>query len=143
MSTTELLRKQVSTCLINGEREGRAIRKILGGCNIIEYGILEIQDEAKAELKMRASNTVKWAISTMEWLIGHPNATPQHKEKFKEEYHNNDRNAMLAELFDTVIDLNADDLALITESIKAHIDTKKSNPHSHDPIYQASTGANL
>lgn len=125
MSTTELLRKQ--THIINGEREGRAIRKILGGCNLIEYGILDIKDEHKGELKFRANNAVRWALLVVKWLIGHPNATPAHREKFKEEYHNDDRNAMLAELFDTVIDLNGDDLSMIVESIKAHIDTKKTS----------------
>lgn len=126
MSMTEqLLRQQVSTCPINKAKEGRAVRKILAGANIIEYGILEIRDEAKGELKQRANNTVKWALSVVKWLIGHPNATPEHKEMFKEEYHN-ERNALLSELYDTVEGLDNDNLSIVIDSIKAHIDENKT-----------------
>lgn len=125
MSTTEqLLRNQLSTCSINAVKEGRAVRKILAGANIIEYGILEIRDAHKGELKLRANNAVKWALSVVKWLIGHPNAKAEHKEQFKEGYHD-EKNALLSALFDTVYELNNNDLAMIIDSIKQHIDEKK------------------
>jgi hypothetical protein len=132
-SITQLLLEKQRSKKINPVNEGRAIRKILSGCSIIEYGINDINDETKGELKMRANNAVKWAKLTMRLLIGHPNANPAHIDKLADEYHS-DRNALLSELYDTVEQLNDEDLVFIIESIKANIDEHKTITTTNDSV---------
>lgn len=96
-----------------------AIRKVVVGTIVAEYGLMQIRDEAKRELKARTNFAINAIKRVQEYFITHPNTTPEYREIFKKEFIKSEI-FMLSELMEAVWGLSDDSLEEIVNTIRAH-----------------------
>lgn len=108
------------------EETAKCIRKIALGLIIAEYGLLEMKDSTRHELKQLTNSALAAIKRFQNYFITHENCTPQSREVFKREFVKSET-FMLTELMETVWGLSDDDLEMIINSIKANTDTTNSS----------------
>lgn len=94
------------------------VKKIAIGSIIAEYGCINIGDRNVGDLKKLVHAQKKAAQRIQKWFTKHPNAKAEHKIMFKNTFNEN-RNFLLAELFELVHDFDEDGIEEITKAIKA------------------------
>lgn len=97
-----------------------AIRKVVVGLIIAEYGLMQIRDESKHDLKGRANFAIKAIKRVQEYFITSPDTKPEHRDSFKREFIKNEI-FMISELVETVWGLSDDSLEEIVNTIRVHI----------------------
>lgn len=97
-----------------------AIKKMVIGCIIAEYGARQMLDSTKYELKQRVNNVIKSVSSVENWFIHNQYSSPLYREIFQKEFKGNEV-MMIAELFDTVFGLSEDSLDEIIKVLKKNI----------------------
>ena len=97
-----------------------AIKKMVIGCIIAEYGSRQMLDSTKYELKHRVNNVIKSVVSVENWFLHNKYSNDGYREIFQKEFRGNEV-MMLAELFDTVFGLSEDSLDEIIQVLKKNI----------------------
>ena len=100
-----------------------AIRKVVVGLIVAEYGLMQIRDESKQDLKARTNFAIKAIKRVQEYFLTHPNSTAEHREIFKKEFIKSEI-FMLSELMESVWGLSDDSLEEIINTIRAHTISK-------------------
>lgn len=100
-----------------------AIKKMVIGSIIAEYGALQLLDASKEELKNRVKNVISSVKSVENWFLHNPNVSETVREQFKNQF-NSEEITLLAELFDTVYGINADSIEHIIEQINKNLDNQ-------------------
>lgn len=102
------------------KQEVSAIKKMVIGCIIAEYGARQMVDSTKYELKNRVNNVIKSVVSVENWFVHNKYSNPDYIKIFQKEFKGNEV-LMLAELFDTVFGLSEDSLDEIIQVLKKNI----------------------
>ena len=102
------------------QQEVSAIKKMVVGCIIAEYGARQMVDTTKYELKKRVNTVIKSVESVENWFIHNQYSNNNYREIFKKEFKGNEV-MMLAELFDTVFGLSDESLEEIIKVLKKNI----------------------
>lgn len=97
-----------------------AIKKMVIGCIIAEYGARQMMDSTKYELKQRVNNVIKSVVSVENWFVHNQYSNSEYREIFQQQFKGNEV-MMLAELFDTVFGLSEDSLDEIIKVLKKNI----------------------
>jgi len=97
-----------------------AIKKMVIGCIIAEYGARQMLDSTKYELRQRVNNVIKSVVSVENWFVHNQYSNQQYREIFQKQFKGNEV-MMLAELFDTVFGLSDDSLDEIIKVLKKNI----------------------
>lgn len=97
-----------------------AIKKMVIGCIIAEYGARQMVDATKYDLKQRVNGVIKSVQSVENWFIHNKYSSELYREIFKKEFRGNEV-MLLAELFDTVFGLSEDSLDEIIQVLKKNI----------------------
>jgi hypothetical protein len=97
-----------------------AIKKMVVGCIIAEYGARQMVDVTKYDLKNRVNSVIKSVQSVENWFLHNQYSNNNYREIFKKEFKGNEV-MMLAELFDTVFGLSEDSLDEIIQVLKKNI----------------------
>lgn len=97
-----------------------AIRKIVVGAIISEYGARELVGQTGFDLKKKVASLVKATTAIQNWFLTHPNTDKNYREVFKKEFLNSNI-VLYAELLETVYNLRESDLEIIIDSIKKNI----------------------
>jgi hypothetical protein len=97
-----------------------AIKKMVVGCIIAEYGARQLVDSTKYDLRNRVNLVIKSVQSVENWFLHNGNSNDNYREIFKKEFSGNEV-MMLAELFDTVFGLSDDSLDEIIQVLKNNI----------------------
>ena len=97
-----------------------AIKKMVIGCIIAEYGARQLVDSTKYDLRNRVNVVIKSVKSVENWFLYNENSNEAYREIFKKEFKGNEV-MMLAELFDTVFGLSDDSLDEIVQVLKNNI----------------------
>jgi len=97
-----------------------AIKKMVIGCIIAEYGARQMLDSTKYELRHRVNNVIKSVVSVENWFIHNQYSNHQYRDIFQKQFKGNEV-MMLAELFDTVFGLSEDSLDEIIQVLKKNI----------------------
>lgn len=108
------------------EETAKSIRKIVLGTIIAEYGLLEMKDQTRHELKQLANNALTAIKRFQNYFITHENCSQQTREAFKKEFLKNET-FMLSELLEAVWGLSEDDLEIIINTIKENTDVTDSS----------------
>lgn len=102
------------------EETAEAIKKVVVGLIISEYGLMLLKDVSKQDLKFRTSGAIAAIRRVQDYFLHHPDSNPKHKEIFKREFLKNEI-VLISELMTTVWGLSEDDIETIINSIKANI----------------------
>ena len=105
---------------MNQNQAVSAIKKMVVGCIIAEYGARQMLDSTKYELKKRVNSVIKSVESVENWFIHNQYSNDAYREIFKKEFKGNEV-MMLAELFDTVFGLSDESLDEIIQVLKKNI----------------------
>ena len=97
-----------------------AIKKMVIGCIIAEYGARQLLDSTKYELKHRINNVIKSVVAVENWFVHNQYSNDSYREIFQKEFKGNEV-MMLAELFDIVFGLSEDSLEEIIQVLKKNI----------------------
>lgn len=100
-----------------------AIRKVVVGTIVAEYGLMQIRDDSKHDLKARTNFAIKAIKRVQEYFITSPDTKPEHRESFKREFVKSEI-LMISELLETVWGLSDDTLEEIITAIKSNISSK-------------------
>jgi|LakMenEpi03Aug12_release.lakeMendotaPanAssembly.Ray.scaffolds.fasta_scaffold977126_2 hypothetical protein len=101
-----------------------AIKKMVIGCIIAEYGARQLVDSTKYDLRKRVNNVIKSVESVENWFIHNQYSSELYRDIFKRQFRGNEV-MMLAELFDTVFGLSEDSLDEIIQVLKKNISDAK------------------
>ncbi len=105
---------------MNQTQSVSAIKKMVIGCIIAEYGARQMVDSTKYELKNRVNNVIKSVVSVENWFVHNQYSNTEYREIFQKQFKGNEV-MMLAELFDTVFGLSEDSLDEIIQVLKKNI----------------------
>jgi hypothetical protein len=97
-----------------------AVRKMVIGTIVAEYGMRQLVDNSKQDLKMRVNSVLNACKKVQEWFLYHPSGTPEQKEIFKKEFLSSEI-LLISELLETVWGINEDGLEEIIKAIKENI----------------------
>lgn len=97
-----------------------AVKKMVIGCIIAEYGARQMLDSTKYDLRHRVNSVIKSVQSVENWFLHNQYSNDFYREIFKKEFKGNEV-MMLAELFDTVFGLSEDSLEEIIQVLKKNI----------------------
>lgn len=97
-----------------------AIKKMVVGCIIAEYGARQMLDSTRYDLRNRVNTVIKSVNSVENWFLHNEHSNDAYREIFKKEFKGNEV-MMLAELFDTVFGLSDDSLDEIIQVLKKNI----------------------
>lgn len=97
-----------------------SIKKIVVGLIIAEYGLREINDTAKHDLKQRTRIAINSILSVQNYFLHHPQSTKEQIEIFKKTFIKNEM-FMLSELVTTVWGLDDATLEEIINAIKGNV----------------------
>lgn len=97
-----------------------SMKKVVVGLIIAEYGIREMQENAKYEFKQRTKIAIKSILSVQNYFLHHPETSPQIKEVFKK-YFVKSELYMLSELILTVWGFDDKTLEEIINAIKGNV----------------------
>ena len=100
-----------------------AIRKIVVGTIVAEYGLMQLRDESKHDLKARTNFAIKAIKRVQEYFITHPDTKPEHRASFKREFIKSEI-FMLSELMESAWGLNDGTLEEIVNTIRANTISK-------------------
>lgn len=101
-----------------------AIKKMVIGCIIAEYGARQLIDSTKYDLKKRVNTVIKSVESVENWFIHNQYSSELYRDIFKKEFRGNEV-MLMAELFDTVFGLSEDSLDEIIQVLKKNITDAK------------------
>jgi hypothetical protein len=101
-----------------------AIKKMVIGCIIAEYGARQLVDSTKYDLRKRVNTVIKSVESVENWFIHNQYSSELYRDIFKKEFRGNEV-MLLAELFDTVFGLSEDSLDEIIQVLKKNITDAK------------------
>jgi hypothetical protein len=101
-----------------------AIKKMVIGCIIAEYGARQLVDSTKYDLKKRVNTVIKSVESVENWFIHNQYSSELYRDIFKKEFRGNEV-MLMAELFDTVFGLSEDSLDEIIQVLKKNITDAK------------------
>ena len=101
-----------------------AIKKMVIGCIIAEYGARQLVDSTKYDLKKRVNTVIKSVQSVENWFIHNQYSSELYRNIFKKEFRGNEV-MLMAELFDTVFGLSEDSLDEIIQVLKKNITDAK------------------
>jgi hypothetical protein len=101
-----------------------AIKKMVIGCIIAEYGARQLVDSTKYDLKKRVNTVIKSVESVENWFIHNQYSSELYRNIFKKEFRGNEV-MLMAELFDTVFGLSEDSLDEIIQVLKKNITDAK------------------
>lgn len=104
-----------------------AMRKIVTGAIIAEYGCISIVDSATFDLKSRVVRLANASRSVQSMVINHPNIGPIAQEMLKRELNSNEV-MMMSEIVESLWGLNEHDLEDILNAIKRNTDASNPNP---------------
>lgn len=100
-----------------------AIRKVVVGTIVAEYGLMQIRDNSKQELKQKTNFAINAIKKVQDYFITHPNSTPEHREIFKKEFIKSEI-FMISELLEAVWGLSDESLEEIVNTIRANTISK-------------------
>jgi len=101
-----------------------SIKKIVVGLIIAEYGLREINDTSKHDLKQRTRTAINSILSVQNYFLHHPKSTKEQIEIFKKTFIKNEM-FMLSELVTTVWGLDDDSLEEIINAIKGNVNVEQ------------------
>jgi hypothetical protein len=101
-----------------------AIKKMVIGCIIAEYGARQLVDSTKYDLKKRVNTVITSVESVENWFIHNQYSSELYRDIFKKEFRGNEV-MLMAELFDTVFGLSEDSLDEIIQVLKKNITDAK------------------
>jgi len=101
-----------------------AIKKMVIGCIIAEYGARQLVDSTKYDLKKRVNTVIKSVELVENWFIHNQYSSELYRNIFKKEFRGNEV-MLMAELFDTVFGLSEDSLDEIIQVLKKNITDAK------------------
>lgn len=104
---------------MNIETTASAIRKVVVGLIIAEYGLMQIRDDSKQDLKARTNFAINAIKKVQQYFLTHPNSKPEHREIFKKEFIKSEI-FMLSELLETVWGFTDESLEEIINTIKQY-----------------------
>lgn len=97
-----------------------AIKKMVIGNIIAEYGCIQLQTQAQYQLKNLVNRTIAASNKVQEFLKNHPNSTAETKQMFHREFLKSEI-VLIAEIFELLICLSEEDLQLIYDGIKQNM----------------------
>jgi len=100
-----------------------AIRKVVVGTIVAEYGLMQIRDGSKQELKQKTNFAINAIKKVQDYFITHPNSTPEHREIFKKEFIKSEI-FMISELLEAVWGFSDESLEEIVNTIRANTISK-------------------
>ena len=95
-----------------------AIRKMVIGCIVVEYAMLQFKDHTKQDLKNRVNVVLNSCRRVQDWFVTHPNSTPEHREIFRREFLSSEI-LLISELLETVWGIKEDGLEEIISAVKS------------------------
>jgi hypothetical protein len=102
---------------MNQDQIASAIKKMVIGCIIAEYGARQLVDISMHDLKQRVRTVLKSVKSVENWFMFNPHTESRHRETFKKQFGGSEI-MLIAELFDTVFGLDDDSMEEIINAIK-------------------------
>lgn len=99
------------------ERTAKSIRKLVIGVIISEYALMELREDSKQELKMRANIAIKSAKAVQDYFKFHPQCRPEHKQIFEREFLKSEI-FMLSELLELCWGFSDDSIEDIIKAIR-------------------------
>jgi hypothetical protein len=101
-------------------QHANAIKKMVIGAIVSEYGALEIKGNAKQDLKQRVNMLANQAKSIQRYFLTHPQCTEETRRIFKEEFHR-DELYLLSEIVMLLWGVKFEDLENIFNTLREHI----------------------
>jgi hypothetical protein len=105
---------------MNQDQRASAIKKMVIGCIIAEYGARQLLDISMYDLKQRVRTVLKSVKAVENWFMFNPNTEDRHRETFKKQFGGSEI-MLIAELFDTVFGLDDDSIEEIINAIKKNL----------------------
>lgn len=112
----------------NNQETVDAIKLMIIGSLLAEYGARLIVDDTKQEMKMKVKGVINSVKSLERYFVSHPNANKEAKDQFKKAFNRNET-VLLADLNLTCWEVEDDGLEEIVKTIKVHLDTEPTEPH--------------
>jgi hypothetical protein len=94
-----------------------AIKKIIVGLIIAEYGLIQLKDATKQDLKSRTNAAINSIKQVENWFKYHPSVNSLYRKVFEKEFLKGEM-VLMAELFETCFGFNEETLEIIINSIK-------------------------
>lgn len=107
------------------DEKANAIRTMVVGALVADYGARLIVDGTTHELKQLINNVLKSVRSVERHFLFHDNTDAEYREVFKRQFVSN-THVLIAELVQTVWGLSEDTLEDIIRAIKANIEEAKT-----------------
>lgn len=104
-----------------------AIKLMIIGSLLAEYGARLIVDDTKQEMKMKVKGVINSVKSLERYFVSHPNAHKEAKDQFKRAFNRNET-VLLADLNLTCWEVEDDGLEEIVKTIKVYLDTEPTEP---------------
>ena len=106
---------------MNESSVATSIRKIVVGLIVAEYGLMELKEVSKYDLKSRVNFAITAIRKVQAYFLTHPDSKPEHREIFKKEFIKSEI-FMISELLETVWGFSDDSLEQIINAIKQNTD---------------------
>lgn len=102
------------------QKTASALKKIITGLIISEYGLIQIKDQTKQDLKARTNAAIKAIRKVEDHFKYHPNGSQKFKDIFEKEFLKSEI-LLMAELFETTFGIDEEGLEEIINAIKKSI----------------------
>lgn len=103
-----------------------ALKKLMSGVIIAEYGLRQLVDNTEKELKRRTKIAMTAIESMQNCFLHNPTISKERKELFKLDFQS-DRKVLLAEIFEILVDIEEEGLEIILDAIKKSIDENSNS----------------
>ena len=107
---------------MNEQSVATSIRKIVVGLIVAEYGLMELKEFSRYDLKARTNFAITAIRKVQDYFLNHPDSKPEHREIFRKEFLKNEI-YMISELLETVWGLSDDNLEQIINAIRQNTET--------------------
>lgn len=104
------------------EQKGDIIRCMATALLIAEYQLLKLVDDTHQDLKVRTKNAIASCRRVQDYFLKHPNATPETKATFKENFLGGEI-VLLTELLEKCFNLPEQSLEDIINAISQNTET--------------------
>lgn len=100
--------------------EAGALKKIIIGSVIAEYGALQMLDNTKFDLKQRTTQVISASKNVQNWFLFHPLSNGKYNAIFKKEFNKNEL-MLLSEIVEKLYLLDEDGLDEVLKALDASI----------------------
>ncbi len=110
---------------MNEENTTSAIKKMIIGSIICQYGAYALLDDTKFELKQKVRAVIQAVKGVESWFLHHPNSDENYRKIFREQF-GSDEILLIAELVETVFGLKSDDIETVIAALKGNMEEENA-----------------